>query len=131
MSKRFAWSTPIACFALLIACSFAGEVMITKGAAKLRIDVDGQIFDDYDFQGSSRPFLFPIIGPGGTKMTRSWPIVDGVPDEAKDHPHHKSFWWGHGDMNGIDFWAETTKNAGKVVHEEFTAVESGEVGVIK
>jgi 2,3-diketo-5-methylthio-1-phosphopentane phosphatase len=62
-------------------------------------------------------------------MTRNWPMAEAA-DEEHDHPHHKSFWWGHGDMNGVDFWAEG-KDAGKTVHEEFTAVESGEVGVIK
>jgi hypothetical protein len=107
----------------------AGDVKITRQQGKLRIEVDGQHFADYVFEGFSRPFLFPIIGPNGAKMTRSWPMAE-APDEEKDHPHHKSFWWAHGDMNGIDFWAEG-KDSGKTVHEAFTAVESGEVGVIK
>ena len=132
MSKRFAWSTTVICFALFTASlCFGGEVKITKEKGKLRIDVDGQRFADYVYEGYSRPFLFPIIGPGGAQMTRKWPIVEGDPDEATDHVHQKSFWWGHGNMNGVDFWAETTRNAGKTVHQEFTAVESGKIGVIK
>jgi hypothetical protein len=131
MSKRFAWSAVALCSAFFAATlGFAGDVKITKGDGKLRIDIDGQHFADYVFEGSSRPFLFPLIGPNGAKLTRSWPIVDGVPDEDHDHPHHKSLWWAHGDMNGVDFWAEG-KDSGKTVHQEFTAIESGKVGVIK
>jgi hypothetical protein len=120
------------CFAFGLATlisAAAGDVKITKGQGKLRIDVDGQHFADYVFEGFSRPFLFPITDPKGAKLTRNWPMAEAA-DEEHDHPHHKSFWWGHGDMNGVDFWAEG-KDAGKTVHEEFTAVESGEVGVIK
>ncbi len=131
MSKRSAWNALVLCFVIGTAAVLsAGEVKISKGEGKLRIEVDGQHFADYVFEGYSRPFLFPLLGPDGAKMTRSWPIVNGVPDEAQDHPHHKSFWWAHGDMNGIDFWAEG-KESGKTVHQEFTAIESGKVGVIK
>lgn len=131
MSKRIAWNALMLGISLsVVTVPLAGEVKISRSPGKLTIQVDGKHFADYVYEGFSRPFLFPLIGPNGAKMTRSWPIVDGVPNEDKDHPHHKSFWWAHGDMNGIDFWAEGN-NSGKTVHEEFTAVESGEVGVIK
>jgi len=105
-------------------------VKITKGDGRLAIEIDGALFSNYYFEGYSRPFLFPLVGPGGVEMTRSWPIKDGVPDEEKDHPHHKSFWWAHGDMNGVDFWAESPKS-GKTVHEGFGEIVSGaEAGVI-
>jgi hypothetical protein len=130
MSKRFAWSAFALCLALLSAgVSFAGEVKITKAEGKLRIKVDGQHFADYVYEGYSRPFLYPLIGPGGAKMTRNWPMAEAE-NEERDHPHHKSLWWAHGAMNGVDFWAEG-KDSGKTVHQEFTAIESGKVGVIK
>ena len=130
MSKRFAWSTAIVCFALLTApFSSAGDVKIAKADRKLRIEVDGQFFADYFYEGYSRPFLYPLIGPNGAKMTRNWPITEAE-NEERDHPHHKSLWWAHGDMNGVDFWAEG-KDSGKTVHQEFTAIGSGKVGVIK
>jgi len=54
-----------------------------------------------------------------------------VPDEDHDHPHHRSLWYAHGDMNGQDFWAEA-KSFGKTVHESFTEVKSGDTsGVIR
>jgi hypothetical protein len=128
MSRRF--SALVLCFAFGVALqSWGGDVKITKEKGKLRIEVDGKHFADYVFEGYSRPFLFPITDPNGAKMTRNWPVAEGE-NEEQDHPHHKSFWWAHGDMNGVDFWAEG-KESGKTVHEEFTAIESGQVGVIK
>jgi hypothetical protein len=138
MSIRIASCALALCLGLFSGCaSFssrtahtpAGGVKITQEKGKLRIDVDGLHFADYVYEGYSRPFLFPIIGPGGAKMTRKWPMAD-MENEDHDHPHHKSFWWAHGDMNGIDFWAEG-KDSGKTVHESFTAVKSGKMGLIK
>jgi hypothetical protein len=108
--------------------SKAGHVEIREEKGKLHIEVNGKPFTEYVFEGYSRPFLFPILGPGGVKMTRNYPLAEGE-NEEHDHPHHKSFWWGHGDMNGVDFWAEG-KNSGKVVHQEFTKVASGTSGII-
>src|SRR5678816_1411505 len=50
-----------------------------------------------------RPFVFPLVGPDGVPLTRSFPMakVDG---EATDHPHHVSLWFAHGDVDGFDFW---------------------------
>lgn len=128
MSRRF--SALGLCFAFVgLLQASAGEVKISKEQGKLRIDVDGKHFADYVYEGYSRPFLFPIADANGAKMTRSWPMAEAE-NEEHDHPHHKSFWWAHGDMNGVDFWAEG-KDSGKTVHEEFTEVKSGDVGVIR
>jgi hypothetical protein len=54
-----------------------------------------------------------------------------TPDEAHDHPHHRSLWFGHGTVNGCDFWTEGT-NCGKIVHEQFLEIISGkDSGTIK
>ncbi len=53
-----------------------------------------------------------------------------TPDEEHDHKHHRSFWFAHGDLNGIDFWSEQN-NFGKTVHQAFTEIKSGQdAGVI-
>jgi hypothetical protein len=107
-----------------------GKVEIIQEKGKLHIQIGGEPFADYVYEGYAKPFLFPLLGPGGVQMTRNWPIKQGVPDEDKDHPHHKSWWWAHGNMNGIDFWSEG-KDAGKTIHEAFTEVSSGEMGIIR
>lgn len=106
-----------------------GRVEIKQLPGKLRIEIGGQLFSEYIYENTSRPFLYPIIGPGGAQMTRNWPMKE-VEGEERDHPHHKSWWYAHGDLNGVDFWSEA-KTAGKTVHQEFLDVKSGDVGVIK
>ena len=105
-------------------------VQITTLPDRLRVEINGQLFTEYVFKDTPRPYCYPLIGPGGLAMTRNWPMKD-VPDEDHDHPHHRSFWHSHGDMNGQDFWAEA-KSFGKTVHESFTEVKSSaESGVIR
>jgi hypothetical protein len=47
-----------------------------------------------------RPFFFPVIGPSGRSLTRM-----GHP-AAPDHDHHRSCWWGHHSVAGVNFWEE-------------------------
>jgi hypothetical protein len=57
--------------------------------------------------------------------------MKNTPDEEHDHPHHRSLWFAHGAVNGIDFWSEQ-KGFGKIVHAGFTEIKSGrESGLIK
>ena len=51
-----------------------------------------------------RPYFFPLIGPTGANVVRSWPMVEGVVGETSDHPHHKGLYVAHGDVNGADNW---------------------------
>ncbi|HAV63681.1 MAG TPA: hypothetical protein DCY13_15105 [Verrucomicrobiales bacterium] len=129
-SRRFA-AILFGAVATLSFDAFAGEgVEITRSDNTLLITVNDQIFSRYHYQRVSRPFLWPVFGPGETPMTRDWPMHEGVNDE-KDHPHHRSLWFAHGEINGVDFWSESA-NAGSTVHEEFVEVKSGrEHGVIK
>jgi hypothetical protein len=106
------------------AASGPGIVTITPGPDRYRVSIDGQLFTEYIFRGYHRPILYPVIGPYGIGMTRNWPIRDGVPGEAKDHPHHKSLWFAHRPINGIDFWSEFPQ-AGKTVHDRVLRVTSG------
>jgi hypothetical protein len=106
-----------------------GKVEIKKEEGKLRIEINGKFFSDYIYENTTRPFLYPILGSGGAKMTRNWPMKDEGKEEH-DHKHHKSWWYAHGNVNGIDFWSEE-KGAGKTEHVAFMEVKSGEAGVIK
>jgi hypothetical protein len=105
-------------------------VQITKLDDRLRVEIDGQLFTEYFFKDVPRPYCYPVIGPGSAAMTRNWPMKN-TPNEVHDHPHHRSFWFAHGSINGYDFWSEE-KDFGKTVHDAFTEIKSGqESGVIK
>ncbi len=49
-----------------------------------------------------RPFFYPLCGPSGTSLTRM-----GHPG-AQNHDHHRSVWFAHKDVAGIDFWGDQT-----------------------
>ena len=112
-------------------CS-AGEkgVKITELDDKVRVEINGELFTEYHFKGAPHVYFHPVIGPGKTPMTRNFPMKQ-VEGEERDHVHHRSLWYSHGAVNGVDFWAETGK-AGKIAHDKFLELKSGaESGVIR
>ncbi|MEO7298918.1 MAG: PmoA family protein [Verrucomicrobiota bacterium] len=108
----------------------AEGVHITELTNRLRVEIDGKLFTEYFFKDVPKPYLYPIIGPGDARMTRNYPMQE-MDSEEHDHPHHRSLWFAHGDMNGEDFWSEKSES-GKTVHEKFLEIKSGkEAGVIR
>jgi hypothetical protein len=115
-----------ACLLLALAMGAAATetgVTLRERADRVRIEIDGRLFTEYVFRGTSRPFFHPLIGPGGARMTRDWPMKE-TPGEERDHPHHRSLWFSHGAVNGIDFWSELP-GAGRIEHERFLEVRPG------
>ncbi len=99
-----------------------GEVTITEADGKAIVQIDGQPFVEYVFQGHAKPILYPIVGPYGIEMTRNYPMKEDVDNEALDHPHHKSLWYTHDDVNGVQFWMEYPRSSdrqpGRIVQNE-------------
>lgn len=108
----------------------AQGVRITERDGKVAVEIAGKLFTEYHTADVPRPYFYPVIGPTGVPVNRHWPMKDG-PNEAHDHPHHNSLWFTHGDVNGVDFWANGDKK-GKVVHDKFIELSSGaKTGVIQ
>jgi hypothetical protein len=128
MLARLLAATSAIVVASLILHSARGEVTVDKSADKITVKIDGKLFTEYLTNSGSKPILWPIVGPSGTLMTRSYPMKK-APGEATDHVHQRSFWFTHGNVNGIDFWSEGAK-AGKQIHKEFVQVEGGKQAVI-
>ncbi len=106
-------------------CHAGGAVTITEGDGKAVVCIDGQPFTEYVFQGHAKPILYPIIGPYGIEMTRHYPMKEGVDNEAHDHPHQKSLWYTHDDVNGVQFWAEYPHKEG----QQFGRIEQTEMQI--
>jgi hypothetical protein len=105
-------------------------VRILQTNDHLRVELNGKLFTQYHYTNVPRPFCYPIIGPGGVHMTRNYPMAK-VPGEETDHPHHRSLWFAHGPVNGVDIWTER-KNTGRLVHRGFVDISSGvNTGLIK
>lgn len=80
----------------------------------------------------AKPFLWPVAAPGGTPVTRAWPVVTSGKDATTDHVHQKSAWFCHGDVipeglaiktpaankadKGVDFWSEAKDKDGRKRH---------------
>jgi sugar phosphate isomerase/epimerase len=107
----------------------AAGVRITEGDKKLRVEINGNLFTEYNYQDAQRPYFYPVIGPTGANITRNWPMKDGE-NEEHDHPHHRSLWFAHGAVNGHDFWTDGDKN-GKIVHDKFLEITSSrKMGIV-
>lgn len=92
---------------------------------RVRVELGGEPFTEYRFAGFPFPILYPVLGPGGVHMTRHYPMLQGVEGEATDHEHHRSLWFTHGAVNGIDFWA------GKGRIEQESLETDAEAGVLR
>ena len=106
------------------------EVTLKKTDAGVEVTLDGKPFTTYLFKSGVKPILWPVIGPTGKEMTRAWPMREGNPDEKTDHVHQRSFWFTHGNVSGVDFWAETAKVQGRIEHQELVKAEGGKIGTI-
>lgn len=98
-------------------------VRISQTNDLLRVELNGKLFTEYHYKNVPRPFCYPIIGPGGAAMTRNFPMVT-VPGEESDHPHHRSLWFSHAPVNGVDIWTGKVRS-GRIVHRGFADISSG------
>jgi hypothetical protein len=97
----------------------------TRGEKSITLRYQGQPFTAYVFRDAPKPYLYPLYGANGKPITRHFPmqIIQG---ESMDHPHHRSVWFTHGEVNGIDFWSEGA-GKGTIVHRQIERVETGPV----
>lgn len=107
---------------------------------KIEIYAGGELAGVYVLRrkGCSRPIVWPILAPGGVKMTRDYPMGPPAPSGSKDHPHHQSVWFCHGDVipvgmklkhkirgvEGVDFWS-IRPGHGSIVCTEAKVAETG------
>jgi hypothetical protein len=105
---------------------------------RVRVELGGELFTEYVFgDGASRPYCYPILAVDGTPLTRDFPMKETAGEDT-DHPWHRSLWFAHSMVNGVDFWNEGTGDAGRSPkakgrseHAELLEAKSGEVGVLR
>ena len=119
----------------------AAEFALEKSDKGYKVLIDKQLFTEYISDQDGAPILWPIIGPTSKKMTRNYPMLDvskdsTLPEEKRDHPHQRSFWFTHGEVNGVDFWAIDERpgqhNKGKIRHDKFSQIQcDGKIATIQ
>ncbi len=100
---RIAW---ILCLWLCQMSLMAAEATVQRVGNRFEITIDSQPFTSFHF-GSNwpKPFLYPLRSPSGVVVTRGFPVEE-IAGESRDHRWHRGLFFGHGDIQGIDFWRE-------------------------
>ncbi|MEP0711663.1 PmoA family protein [Algoriphagus sp.] len=106
------------------------ELVRDDAAQKVDVIIDGEFFTSYIYADSlEKPVLYPINTANGTAITRGWPVAPR-PGERVDHPHHLGLWFNYGDVNGLDFWNNSSAikdktNYGRIIHKSINSIKSG------
>ena len=103
-----------------------------EGEGQINILYNGKLITSYLYSDTlDKPVLFPLITPDGVEVTRGYPI-EPRRNERTDHPHHVGVWFNFGDVNGLDFWnnssaipAERKAHYGSVKHKAVKFTGSG------
>ena len=85
-------------------------VSFKNGKTSVDVSVGGKPFTSYFFPGESvlkKAVLFPLISAQGTTITRGYPMAPRA-GERVDHPHHVGMWLNYEDVNGFDYWNNST-----------------------
>jgi hypothetical protein len=107
------------------AAATAGTVTIQQHDTDLVVQIDGTPFTTYRFAPTpddphwQRPYFWPVLMADGTEITSDQTRV-AEKDPKTDHPHQRSIWVGHGDVNGANHW---TRSLQQQRHVRFTKVE--------
>jgi hypothetical protein len=93
-------------FFLLLCLPLCAQVKFTPRPDQIPVEIDGKPFTVFIVGGQDihRPYLFPLRSASGKIVTRSNPPGQ-LPGESTDHPHHVGLFYGHGDVNGYNYWA--------------------------
>jgi hypothetical protein len=80
------------------------NVVEEKDNKRVNVMIGDQPFTSLIFPDSlEKPVLYPIYAADGEMITRGYPIVPR-PNEPVDHPHHIGLWLNYENVNGLDFW---------------------------
>ena len=131
---------PLQQLALAIALSLPAaparaQVTITQRPEQIAVAINGKPFTVFHIAGRdlNRPYLHPLRSASGKIVNRSYPAGQ-LPGETTDHPHHAGLFYGHGDVNGYNYWAIQNGPAppyparaamGRIVLREVGPVTSG------
>ncbi|MGI5899842.1 MAG: PmoA family protein [Christensenellales bacterium] len=68
----------------------------------------------------AKPYMGPFKEKYGKQVTR-------LNFEIKEHPHHRSLWFSHGAVNGVDTWNEPAGKHGFILNNSIEGLESNGV----
>ena len=99
------------------------KVSVVQKEDRIAVKFGEELFTQYIFKGFEKPILYPVMAPGNVAITRSFPVEKKAPGEATDHPHHKSIFFGQGNISGHNFW---TMGHGTIVLDKVMQAQANE-----
>ena len=134
-SARMKHLALVVTLSLFTALPVGAQVTITQGPEQIAVEIDGKPFTVFYIGGKdlNRPYLHPIRSASGKIVNRSFPAGQ-LPGETADHPHHAGLFYGHGDVNGYNYWAiqnvpaaalKPNPTMGRIVLKQVASVKSG------
>lgn len=105
---------------------------------KINVYVDGVLFTTYNYPVDfEKPFLYPVMAPNGSVITRGFPLQPRK-GERIDHPHQVGLWFNHGNINGLDFWNNSSAipqdqkdSYGHIALQKIVKVTDGTKGILE
>ena len=125
----------LAVLSLCTAQPTRAQVTLTQGPEQIAVEIDGKPFTVFYISGKdlNRPYLHPLRSASSKVVNRSFPAGQ-LPGETTDHPHHAGLFYGHGDVNGYNYWAiqnvptpptKESATMGRIVLKDIVSVKSG------
>jgi len=120
-----------------------GAVEFLRKGDTVEVIVAGRPFTTYYFSADvAKPYFQPLRTARGTVLTRGFPIGNTLPPEDLNdrnlEPHQRPMYFGHGDIDGIDFWGEAVFQQysddtvfGRTVFKKLEEIRSGESNVLR
>jgi hypothetical protein len=95
----------------LCAALQAAPVELKRGDNKVDVVIGGQPFTTYYFSDVvAKAYLMPLRTASGVVISRGFPVVNTVTatDQKSPYfePHQRPLYFDHGDIDGLNFWAE-------------------------
>ncbi len=135
MKNKISWFA-VLCFHLLCINGFA-QINVTPVPLqnKVIVTVNNKPFTEFIYPDSmEKPVLYPIYAADGEIISRGFPPVSRD-NEPTDHPHHIGLWLNYENVNGLDFWnnssaipADKKASYGWIKITNVTDTKSGNTG---
>jgi hypothetical protein len=108
---RKIWLGLAAAVCVSAATAAAASVKLERSQDKIDVTVDGVPFTTYYFSKDvAKPYLMPLRTASGLIVTRGFPVANDVsagnPKASSFEPHQRPLYFAHGNIDGLDFWAE-------------------------
>jgi hypothetical protein len=127
MTRYIAAAAAVSWGVALVGGAAQTNVQIQHDAARKQyaVSIAGRPFTTwcYGDEFLDKPVFYPVLSPNGARVNREYPMVEKVPGESADHPHHQSLFFTYDMVNGTNFW--NAERTGRRIQQRDARVEPG------